>query len=55
MKLTSLALATCFLMTSALSAAEPRVSLNDNPAEDLFVEVNHGPFLVDNNIMLSQT
>ncbi len=28
--------------------------LHDNgPGEDLFVEVNHGPFLVDNNIMLS--
>jgi hypothetical protein len=28
--------------------------LYDNwPDEDLFVEVNHGPFLVDNNIMLS--
>jgi alpha-L-arabinofuranosidase len=28
--------------------------LHDNgPAEDLFVEVNHGPFLVDNNILLS--
>jgi alpha-N-arabinofuranosidase len=35
-----------------------RVSRNllyDNgPAEDLFVEVNHGPFLVDNNIFLSK-
>ncbi|NLS93519.1 MAG: carbohydrate-binding protein [Planctomycetaceae bacterium] len=28
--------------------------LHDNgPSEDLFVEVNHGPFLVDNNVMLS--
>ena len=28
--------------------------LHDNgPREDLFVEVNHGPFLVDNNILLS--
>jgi hypothetical protein len=27
--------------------------LYDNTTEDLFVEVNHGPFLVDNNIMLS--
>jgi alpha-N-arabinofuranosidase len=28
--------------------------LHDNgPSEDLFVEVNHGPFLVDNNILLS--
>jgi len=28
--------------------------LHDNgPSEDLFVEVNHGPFLVDNNIFLS--
>ena len=33
-----------------------RVSGNlfhDNPYEDLFVEVNHGPFVVDNNIFLS--
>jgi alpha-N-arabinofuranosidase len=33
-----------------------RVSGNlfhDNQAEDLFVEVDHGPFLVDNNIFLS--
>ncbi|MCX6343441.1 MAG: carbohydrate-binding protein [Armatimonadetes bacterium] len=33
-----------------------RVSGNlfhDNAAEDLFVEVDHGPFLVDNNIILS--
>ncbi len=30
--------------------------LHDNgPREDLFVEVNHGPFLVDNNIFLSPT
>ncbi len=30
--------------------------LHDNgPREDLFVEVNHGPFLVDNNILLSGT
>ena len=28
--------------------------LHDNgPSEDLFVEVNHGPFLVDNNLILS--
>jgi hypothetical protein len=28
--------------------------LHDNgPSEDLFAEVNHGPFLVDNNILLS--
>ena len=26
---------------------------HDNPDQDLFVEVNHGPFLVDNNIFLS--
>lgn len=35
-----------------------RVSRNlfhDNPGEDLFVEVNHGPFLVDNNLFLSGT
>ena len=34
-----------------------RVSGNlfhENMAEDLFVEVDHGPFLVDNNIFLSQ-
>ena len=33
-----------------------RVSQNlfhDNPGQDLFVEVNHGPFLVDNNLFLS--
>ncbi|HXK60418.1 MAG TPA: right-handed parallel beta-helix repeat-containing protein [Acidobacteriota bacterium] len=27
----------------------------DNTMDDLFVEVNHGPFLVDNNIFLSDT
>ncbi|MBN2291089.1 MAG: right-handed parallel beta-helix repeat-containing protein [Pirellulales bacterium] len=27
--------------------------LHDNGSEDLFVEVNHGPFVVDNNIFLS--
>ncbi|MEA3365844.1 MAG: xylosidase, partial [Candidatus Hydrogenedentes bacterium] len=35
-----------------------RVSRNlfhDNPGEDLFVEVSHGPFLVDNNVFLSGT
>ncbi len=35
-----------------------RVTANlfhDNLSEDLFVEVNHGPFLVDNNIFLSRT
>ena len=34
-----------------------RVSENlfhDNAGEDLFVEVNHGPFLVDNNLFLSR-
>ena len=33
-----------------------RVSQNlfhDNASEDIFVEVNHGPFLVDNNLLLS--
>ncbi len=33
-----------------------RVSANlfyDNDSEDVFLEVNHGPFLIDNNIMLS--
>jgi alpha-N-arabinofuranosidase len=30
--------------------------LHDNgPSEDLFVEVDHGPFLVDNNVFLSPT
>jgi len=29
--------------------------LYENLGEDLFVEVNHGPFLVDNNIFLSKT
>ncbi len=30
--------------------------LHDNgPAEDLFVEVNHGPFMVDNNVLASAT
>jgi alpha-N-arabinofuranosidase len=29
--------------------------LHDNIDEDLFVEVDHGPFLVENNIFLSQT
>ncbi len=33
MKLTPLVLAACFLMTCALTAAEPRVSFEDNPAE----------------------
>ncbi|MBN2506133.1 MAG: carbohydrate-binding protein [Verrucomicrobia bacterium] len=35
-----------------------RVSANlfhDNTTEDLFVEVNHGPFVVDNNLFLSAT
>lgn len=35
-----------------------RVSRNlfhDNAGQDLFVEVNHGPFLVDNNVFLSPT
>lgn len=35
-----------------------RVSRNlfhDNAAEDLFVEVDHGPFVVDNNLFLSGT
>ncbi|MGI6417777.1 MAG: right-handed parallel beta-helix repeat-containing protein [Thermoguttaceae bacterium] len=29
--------------------------LHDNSGEDLFVEVNHGPFLIDNNLFLSPT
>jgi hypothetical protein len=35
-----------------------RVSANlfyNNDLEDLFLEVNHGPFVVDNNILLSKT
>lgn len=28
---------------------------HDNAQEDLFVEVNHGPFVVDNNVFLSAT
>jgi alpha-N-arabinofuranosidase len=35
-----------------------RVSRNllyENSTDDLFLEVNHGPFLVDNNILLSET
>jgi len=35
-----------------------RVSRNlfhDNRSEDLFLEVNHGPFVVDNNVFLSAT
>ncbi|MDA3867599.1 MAG: right-handed parallel beta-helix repeat-containing protein [Salinivirgaceae bacterium] len=35
-----------------------RVSGNlfyNNSSEDLFIEVNHGPYLIDNNIMLSPT
>jgi len=35
-----------------------RVTANlfhDNLSEDLFVEVNHGPFVVDNNLFLSRT
>ncbi len=28
--------------------------LYDNTTDDLFVEVNHGPFVVDNNILLSE-
>lgn len=29
--------------------------LYENSTDDLFVEVNHGPFVVDNNILLSET
>jgi hypothetical protein len=29
--------------------------LNQNSTDDLFLEVNHGPFLIDNNILLSET
>jgi alpha-N-arabinofuranosidase len=38
----------------AQGARVTRNLLHDNrPSEDLFVEVNHGPFLVDNNLLLS--
>jgi alpha-L-arabinofuranosidase len=30
-------------------------AFHDNQSEDLFVEVDHGPFVVDNNVFLSQT
>ncbi len=33
----------------------PANLFHDNQSEDLFVEVDHGPFLVDNNIFLSPT
>jgi len=29
--------------------------LYDNSTDDLFLEVNHGPFMIDNNILLSET
>ena len=29
--------------------------LYDNSTDDLFLEVNHGPFLIDNNLLLSET
>ena len=37
----------------AQGARVTRNLLHENTSEDLFVEVNHGPFLVDNNIFLS--
>jgi hypothetical protein len=38
----------------AQGARVSRNLLHDNLDEDLFVEVNHGPFLVDNNLLLSR-
>lgn len=37
----------------AQGARVSRNLLYDNTGEDLFVEVNHGPFLIDNNLFLS--
>jgi alpha-N-arabinofuranosidase len=37
----------------AQGARVTRNLFHDNSGEDLFVEVNHGPFLVDNNLLLS--
>ena len=42
-------------MTSAQGTRVSGNLFHDNLAEDLFMEVDHGPFLVDNNIFLSPT
>jgi alpha-N-arabinofuranosidase len=49
---------TCLGLWLDWMAQGTRVSRNlfhDNAGRDLFVEVNHGPFLVDNNLFLSPT
>ena len=49
---------TCLGLWLDWMAQGTRVSANlfhDNAGQDLFVEVNHGPFLVDNNLFLSTT
>jgi hypothetical protein len=49
---------TCLGLWLDWMAQGTRVSGNlfhDNQGEDMFVEVDHGPFLVDNNIFLSPT
>lgn len=49
---------TCLGLWLDWMAQGTRVSANlfhDNAGQDLFVEVNHGPFVVDNNLFLSGT
>lgn len=49
---------TCLGLWLDWMAQGTRVSANlfhDNAGQDLFVEVDHGPFLVDNNLFLSNT
>ncbi len=49
---------TCLGLWLDWMAQGTRVSQNlfhENSGEDLFVEVDHGPFVVDNNLFLSQT
>ncbi len=49
---------TCLGLWLDWMAQGTRVSQNlfhDNAGQDLFVEVNHGPFVVDNNLFLSPT
>ena len=49
---------TCLGLWLDWMAQGTRVSGNlfhDNAGQDLFVEVNHGPFMVDNNLFLSPT
>lgn len=49
---------TCLGLWLDWMAQDTRVSGNlfhDNAGQDLFVEVDHGPFLVDNNLFLSPT